>query len=335
MLYKGTPKRNAKRIAEEIERNGGELNGFTDEAITAYWCKMPSRHLNVALEVLGDMVQNPLFDEKELVKERKVIFEEIKMRKDNPRIYVLDQIHTYLYERPFGIPLIGTVESMGSLTRADLLKRFNEVYVPKNMILTVVGDADFPALIQFIEKNFPPRKGTTPISKVIEKNHQKTESRKGVDQANLVFAYHVPTSREKKSSVALVLNSLLAGGMSSRLFQEIREKRNLAYGVKGDSAISRDYAYNVIYVGTTKENVEIVRKLIVKEFEIVANSLDEKELNQVKDQLIGNYQISMEDSQMQLVNLMNAEICGNAKEFYNFEKKIKAVKLSEVKKNGL
>ena len=85
MLYKGTPTRNAKKIAEEIEKRGGELNGFTSEEITAYWCKMPSRHLNVALDVLGDMVKNPLFDEKELEKERKVIFEEIKMYHDNPQ----------------------------------------------------------------------------------------------------------------------------------------------------------------------------------------------------------------------------------------------------------
>ena len=98
MLYKGTPTRDAKKIAEEIEKNGGELNGFTDETITAFWCKMPSKHFNVALEVFGDMVKNPLFDEKELEKERKVIFEEIKMRKDNPHIYVLDNFRNYTTE---------------------------------------------------------------------------------------------------------------------------------------------------------------------------------------------------------------------------------------------
>ncbi|GAH77972.1 unnamed protein product, partial [marine sediment metagenome] len=115
MLYKGTPTRNTKKIAEEIEKNGGELNGFTDEAVTAYWCKMPSKHLDVALDVLTDMVKNPLFDQKELEKERKVIFEEIKMRKDNPMVYVFDKIQSYLYEEPFGTPLIGTFETMNSI----------------------------------------------------------------------------------------------------------------------------------------------------------------------------------------------------------------------------
>ena len=146
MLYKGTPTRNSKQIAEEIENNGGVLNGFTDEEITAYWCKMPSRHLGVALEVLTDMVKNPLFDEKELEKERKVIFEEMKMRKDTPRIYVFDEIQSYLYEKPFGANLIGTEKTMGSINRIVMKKKFEKIYSPNNMILCVVGDADFDSV---------------------------------------------------------------------------------------------------------------------------------------------------------------------------------------------
>jgi len=106
MLYKGTPTRNSKQIAEEIEKRGGVLNGFTSEVLTAYWCKMPSKHLDVALDVLGDMVRNPKFEEKELNKERKVIFEEIKLYKDSPGHYIGEGIHKMLYEEPFGIPLI-------------------------------------------------------------------------------------------------------------------------------------------------------------------------------------------------------------------------------------
>ena len=119
--------------------------------------------------------------------------------------------------------------------------------------------------------------------------------------------------------------------MSSRLFMEIRERRNLAYAVKGDSDINKSFAHNIIYVGTTKENVEKIRKLILEEFEKVVKGLTEAELNQTKEQLIGNYQIYMEDSQMQLVNLLLYEMDGNAKEFYNFVKKINEVKLEDVK----
>ena len=106
MLYKGTPTRDAKKIADDIEKRGGDLNGFTSEEITAYWCKMPSRHLNVALEVLSDMVKNPLFEEKELEKERKVIFEEIKMYHDNPHMHSLDEIQKLLYNKTMKINML-------------------------------------------------------------------------------------------------------------------------------------------------------------------------------------------------------------------------------------
>ncbi|MBU2496763.1 MAG: insulinase family protein, partial [Nanoarchaeota archaeon] len=137
---------------------------------------------------------------------------------------------------------------------------------------------------------------------------------------------------DKKSDAAKVLATLMAGGMSSRLFSEIREKRNLAYAVKGDSIITKDFAYNFIYVGTMKENVEQVKKLILEEFEKVAKNLSEKELKEVKEQLIGNFHISMEDSQTQMANLLFYEFEGNAKDFYDFEKKIRKVKLEDVKK---
>lgn len=331
MLYKGTPSRDAKKIAEEIEKKGGELNGFTDETITAYWCKMPSQHLNIALEVLSDMVKNPLFDEKELEKERKVIFEEIKMRKDNPHIYVLDEIQRELYSGTLGNHLIGTYETMKKIDRKKIVTKFKQIYTPNNLILAIVGDANFNDIIEFAEKNFGNVRGKVPKIKFFPKNGAKIERRKGIDQANLVFAYHVPLSANKKSYAAEVLSTLMAGGMSSRLFSEIREKRNLAYAVKGDSNINSTFSYNLIYIGTTKDKIEIIKKIIIEEFKKVATSLDEKELKQVKEQLIGNYKISMEDSQMQLANLLMYEIDGNARDFYEYEKNISEVKLKDVK----
>ena len=331
MFYKGTPKRDARKIAEEIERKGGELNGFTSEVITAYWCKMPSKYLNVALDVLGDMVKNPKFDEKELEKERKVIFEEIKMYKDTPRLHVFDKIQKSMYDGTMGISLIGTYETMGKINREKMVEKFKEIYTPNNLILCVIGDADFNEVVEFAEKNFGNEKNKIPVQKFNLKNESKIEKRKGIDQANLVLAYHVPLAKDKKSHAAKVLSCLMAEGMSSRLFSEIREKRNLAYAVKGDSVITKDFAYNFIYVGTMKENVEQVKKLILEEFEKVAENLGEKELKEVKEQLIGNFHISMEDSQTQMTNLLFSEAEGNAKDFYDFEKKISEVKLEDVK----
>jgi predicted Zn-dependent peptidase len=332
LLYKGTPTRGPKKIAEEIERNGGELNGFTSEVAVAYWCKMPSKHLKIALEVLGDMVKNPKFDSKEIEKERLVIFEEIKMYKDSPHLHVMDEIQRALYEKPLGMSLAGTFDTMKGIDRDKILEKFKQIYQPSNLVLCVVGDGDFEEIVKFAESHFKEGKGELPQQKIVLKNEVKVEERAGIDQASMVFAYHVPLAKDKKSYAARVLSTLMAGGMSSRLFEQIREKRNLAYAVKGDANISKDFAYNIIYVGTMKENVEKVKKIILEEFEKVAKSLGEKELKEVKNQMVGNYHISMEDSQSQMVNLLLGEAEGDVEEYYNFEKNVRAVELEDVRK---
>jgi len=331
MLYKGTPTRNSKQIADEIEKKGGEMNGFTGDTITAFWCKMPSKHLHTAFEVLSDMIKNPLFDENEMEKERKVIFEEIKMIRDTPHYHVLDRIQGELYNGTLGMNLAGTYETMKSINRKKILDKFNRAYQPNNLILAVVGNADFEEIVNFAENNFENKKGKISIMKSSLKNASNIEKRKGIDQANLVFAYHAPLSNNKKSYAAEVLSTLMTGGMSSRLFQEIREKRNLAYSVKGDCNITKFFGYNFIYVGTQKENVPLIKKIILDEFKKISEGLTEKELNQIKEQLIGNYHIDMEDSRSQLNNLLSYELDGNAGELYKFEKNISEVKLKDVK----
>jgi len=292
---------------------------------------MPSKHLDIALDVLSDMIKNPLFDELELEKERKVIFEEIKMRRDNPMFHVFKEMQKFLFDKPFGEGTLGDVKSLSSIGRNKIIEKFKEVYQPNNMILCVVGDADFDAIVKFAEKNFDNKKGNVPKFEIKLKNKSKIEKRKGIDQANLVFAYHVPLADDYKNYAAQVLSCLMAEGLSSRLFLEIREKRNLAYAIKGGSEITNDFAYNLIYVGTMKENVEKVKKVILKEFEKVAKELDKEELKQVKEQMIGQYKINMEDSQNQMINLLFYEIDGNAKKFYEFEKNISVVKLEDVR----
>jgi predicted Zn-dependent peptidase len=332
MLYKGTSKRNVKQISEEIERRGGELNGFTSEEIVTYWCKIPSKHIDVALDVLGDMVLDPLFDEKELEKERKVIFEEIKMYKDNPRLHVFDEIHSCLYGGTLAMHLAGTKDTMNAINRKKIVEKFKELYTPNNMVLCVVGDAKMKKLVDYAEKHFGNEKGKIPEIKFDRKNQIKVEERKGIDQANMVFAFHAPNGSDELSYASICLINLLAGGMSSRLFSEIREKRNLAYSVKGEAEIGKRFSYCSIYIGTMKENTEQVHKLILEEFEKVSKTLTPEELESVKEQIIGNYEISLEDSRAQMVNLLAAEVEGDASRVYDFEKKVRKVKLEDVKK---
>lgn len=332
MLYKGTPTRNAKQIAEEIERNGGHLNGFTDETITAYFCKLPSEHLGVALEVLSDMVTHPKFDATELEKERNVIFEEMKMRRDEPKTYVHDRLQGFLYEAPFGIDLIGTPQTMKAIDRAKIVEVFRRVYTPEHMVLCVVGDADFETLVTYCEKHFVTKKGSVRLPRIQKKNEKKVEKRKGLDQANMMFAFHIPEFGKNHAYAAKVLSVLMGGGLSSRLFSEIREKRNLAYSIHSGTSIHKEYAYLYVYCGTKKENVEKVKTLILEEFNKVSKELGQEELEEVKKQILGNYHIAMEDSLSQMMHLLEFEMNGDAHSFYQFENAITKVQLEEVKK---
>lgn len=331
MIFKGTKSRNTEQISRQIEKNGGMFNAITSEVLTFYYFKIPSDKLNLGLEVFLDVLKNPLFKQEELDKERNVIFEEIKLHQDNPLMHVFHETQKCLYNGTLEIGTIGTEETVNSLKRDDLIKRFNEAYNPENMILCVVGNADFDEIVEFAEKNFEKKSSNVSKKEFSEINKEKTEKRQGIDQANLVFAYHIPKAENKKSYAAKLLSAITAQGMSSRLFTEIREKRNLAYAIKGGSEITQDFAYNFIYIGTTKEKVQEVKNIILEQLKDVSENLKEDELKEAKKQLIGNYKISMEDSEEQMINLLFEEINGNAEEYYEFEKNISEVRLEDVK----
>ncbi len=332
MLYKGTDKRNSKEISTEIEKKGGELNGFTSEQVTAFWCKIPSKHLKTALDVLSDVVKNPLFRDEEVEKERKVIFEEMKMYKDNPQMHVFDKFKGCLYKGDFAESIIGSEYSMKNNDKEKLKNSFNKVYCPSNIVLAVVGDADFEELCDFAEKNFEDKVCENLEKPVIEKiTKEEIEERGEIGQANFILGFHTPLPSDEKYYAAHLLLDLMADGMSSRLFSEIREKRNLAYAIKGFIEGEKDFSYAGIYVGTMKENVEKVKGLILEEFEKVTKELEEDELNQIKEQMIGNYLISQEDSHNLLFNLLLAEIRGDVKDVDEFIEKVKNVKLEDVK----
>lgn len=330
MLYKGTKKRTAKRISEDIEMNGGILNGFTDDEATAFWCKIPSSKLKIGLDVLSDMLINSVFDEKELEKERQVILEEMKMRKDRPDVYVSDKIENMLYTGGLAMDRIGTEKTLSSMNKRRLLDKFKKVYGSENMFLCVVGDADFEQLCGFCEKTFKKSGFKIPELKLGLKNRIIIEKRKDLGQANLIFAFHAPKANDKTAYASQVLISLMAGGMSSRLFQEIREKRNLAYAVKGSYMGGKRFGYNLIFVGTTPDKVAKVRELIIKEFKKVKD-VKEKELSRIRDQLIGLSKISREDSYGQMMDLLSNELWSTAENSYEYETKISEVKLKDVK----
>jgi len=255
----------------------------------------------------------------------------MKMYQDNPRMHVFEKVKELLYDGDFSMSIIGTKESMDNNDCKKLKEFFNRIYSPENMILVVVGDSNFDKICDFAERNFEKKKGELTFPEIKLSNGELIEKRKGIDQANLIFARHAKLPGDDLHYAEDVLITLLAGGMSSRLFSEIREKRNLAYAVKGMYEGEKDYAYSLVYVGTTPSNVSKVKELILKEFEKVSKDLDEKELDEVKEQIIGNHLIYQEDSHNVVTNLLIEEIKGDAKELDDYENKIRAVKLEDVK----
>ncbi len=329
LVFKGTKKRNTKQISEEVEKRGGILNAFTSEETTSFWNKLPSKYLGIGIDIASDLVSNPLFEEEALERERSVILEEIKMYNDNPRLYVLNKIKELLYEKPFGMFGAGTIDTMSKMSRQDVLQAYSN-YSTNNMILTVVGKGNFEEICELGMKIFPKTEKDIKVESPVMRNFELIEKRKGIEQANLVFGYHAPTLQDKSRYAAEILDAILTEGMSSRLFQEIREKRGLAYAIKGVLEQDKNYGYEMIYVGTVKEKVKEIRELISKEIKKM-QKLERKDFQEAKEQLIGLKDVGSENSEEVMMNLVAEENAGNAEEYYKYEDRINSVKLVDVK----
>jgi len=330
LMFKGTKKRSAKQISEYIEKKGGILNAYTDESVTCYWNKLPSKYFKDSLNIAADLILNPKFDAKEFEKEKHVILEEIKMHHDNPQIYSLEKIKELLYKKPFGMFGAGTAETVKSLTRSQIVRKFSDCYSPNNMVFAVVGNTDFTEICKFAEKTFPKKKKVFSFPKIQKINGHFIEVRRGIDQAHFVFGFHAPTLADKKRYAFELFDVIIGEGMSSRLFQEIREKRGLAYAVKSMPDLQKDFGYEIFYIGTVKEKIREIQEIILKEIKKI-NQLSQKDLSEAKEQLLGLNKLRNEDS----VNTMNAliqeEIAGDAENFYKYDERILAVKLQDVR----
>ena len=331
LLFTGTKKRKSEEISREIEKRGGILNAFTAHEVTSFWFKLPSEHLFFGLDVLIDILTNPSFDKEKFDKEKKVIIEEIKMYHDDPKSHAFELIEKNLFEPPFGSLIIGNKETVLGLDKIFVEEYFKKNYNPKNFIVTLVGNADFDKVCEYFEKNLKSNEKEYGKIQIKKKNGDSVEKRKGIDQAHVVFAAHAPLREEGKYPALEVLDTYLTDGMSSKLFLEIREKRGLAYSVKGEIVSEKNYSYYAIYVGTILEAFEEVKKLILQELKNVEN-MEEKDLIVAKERLIGLNKISQEESSEVMNELLFSELSGKAEDYYSHDEKINLVKLDDVKK---
>jgi len=330
LVFKGTKNRTVQEIPREIESRGGIINAFTGEELTTYWNKLPSKYFELGADISRDLVLNPIFEKVALERERKVILEEIKMYHDNPSTHVLEKIKEMLYEKPFNLSIAGNAKTVEGLSRENIIHLFNSFYSTNNMIFCAVGKCEWAQVLKEAER-FPKTEKIIKKIPIIQKNGIFNEKRKGIDQAHLVFGFHIPKLNDKNRYAAEIFDSVLGGGMSSRLFQEIREKRGLCYAIKSSMEQSRDYAYEMIYSGTVKEKVNEIKKLILKEIKKL-ESLKNTDLNEEKEKLIGLRQINKEKCDLTMIDLIQEELGENAENYYNYEKNINSVKLAQVRK---
>jgi predicted Zn-dependent peptidase len=331
LCFKGTAKRDARQIAEEVEKLGGDLNAFTHEEITAYHVKIPSEHLGVAMDVIFDIFFNAAFPEDEVEKEGNVICEEIKMYRDNPRAHVLDQIKNSLYEPPFGMFIAGTQETVRGIKRKQLFDKHRSIYIPQNSILCVVGNNDFNEVIKLAESLTVERKGITPVApKIRSRVVRDSEKRGDVHQTNLALGFHFPKLSEKGRYAAEVFSAILGEGLSSKLVSEVREKRGLVYSIKSELDLGENYGYMVIWAGTDPSKSKEVIDVSLEEFAKMKN-LTQEELEAGKVQVIGNMKIESESSRDVAMNLILEEVAGDAKSYYDYEKNVRNVTLADLK----
>ena len=299
LLFKGTPTRTAKDIADAFDAVGGDINAFTGKEYTCYYARVLDEDLEMALDVLSDMVTNSIIDATELESERKVILEEIAMHEDAPDELVHDLFYRSMWDgHPLGRPVLGYNKTIGAVQRDQVADYWRERYSPANLVVAAAGHVDHEALVAGVERRvkIPAgrrtlRGGPSPTSKPGLSVH-----RRPTEQAHIVAGVEGLHRGHSDRHALTVLDTVLGGGMSSRLFQEIREKRGLAYSVYSYRSLFADAETFSIYAGTTPQNAQTVMDLIRDEVaSITADGLTEAEFERAKGHVKGSIVLSSED----------------------------------------
>lgn len=307
LLFKGTKKYSCRQIKESIEGVGGSLNGFTSEEATCYLAKLPSRHLDLALDVLSDMVINPALAPLDIDKERTVILEEIKMYKDLPQSYVHDLLDDLLWPaQPLGLSVIGSMETVSKISQEDLSKYQKATYTPSNIVVSAAGLLGHDKFRKKVEKIFSglESKNINTFPKAIE-NQNKPQLKvfpKDTEQTHLALGFHGLSRDDPKRHALALLHIILGANMSSRLFNEIREKRGLAYEIGTHLKRFQDTGAFIVHAGIDNRKVEETIKLILAELEKIKNELvSEDEFRRANDFYLGQLMLALEDTMDQML----------------------------------
>jgi predicted Zn-dependent peptidase len=312
MLFKGTASRSAEDIAQQIDSIGGQLDAFTAKEYASYYIKVLDEHLPLAIDILADIVRNPAFSPEDIEREKKVVVEEIKMVEDTPDDLVHELFTQGFWENhPLGRPILGTRETVEAFSATTLRDYFANVYTANNLIIAAVGNLEHERVRELVAERFGevPQVGE-PSPEEPPQVFPKTLIRsKDLEQSHLcVGVSSYPQSHDDRYS-SYVLNTLLGGSMSSRLFQNVREKRGLAYAVFSGLSAYRDAGSFTVYAGCANEAVGEVIDLIVEEIRGVKQSpVPDAELRRSKDHLKGSLMLSLENTASRMSHLARQEI---------------------------
>jgi predicted Zn-dependent peptidase len=313
MVFKGTHSRSAQRIAREVDAIGGNLDAFTGKETICFNMKVLDDHVPTALDVLSDLVLDPVFSDDEIQRERGVILEEIKMDEDNPD-YLIHEIFTQNFwkDHPLGKPILGTRETVKSFQRQTLFDFYGTRFLGSNMIFSAAGHLEHDSFVEQVSQRFAGlnNNGAGPVTTAPKTVSRITlRNKKSLEQVQLCLGVPSPPLAHELRYVTLMLNTILGGGMSSRLFQTVREERGLAYAIYSDLNPYRDTGSLCVYAGTSSNKALQVIDLIMAEFRrLKTDALPDEELRRAKDQLKGNLLLSLESSMSRMSNLARQEM---------------------------
>ncbi|KPN63383.1 Predicted Zn-dependent peptidase [Aliiroseovarius crassostreae] len=288
MAFKGTKRRSALEIAEAIEDVGGYLNAYTSREVTAYYARVLKQDVALAFDVISDIVLNPVFDANEIETERGVILQEIGQALDTPDDVVFDWLQEVAFpDQPLGRTILGPVERVQSFTRDDLAGFVAQHYGPEQLILSAAGAVDHDEIMRLAEATFGGLTRGTPPAQVAAgwAAGERHEIRDGLEQVHFTLGLEAPSYRDEAFYAAQLFSSALGGGMSSRLFQEVREKRGLCYSIYAQAGSYDDTGMMTIYAGTSSDDIADLAGLTVQELTRAAQDMSEREMERARTQL--------------------------------------------------
>ena len=313
MLFKGTRSRTAQHIAREMDSIGGNLDAFTGKETICFNVKSLAEHVPIALDVLADLVLNPVFDLPDIERERGVILEEIKIDEDNPDVLVHELFtQAFWKDHPLGWPILGTTATVAGLNKRSLVDYHSDRFHGGNMIFAAAGNLDHDDFAETIAVKFSTLAGGATLhelpapkaeARIVQRN------KKSLEQVQICLGLPAPPITDESRYATLILNTVLGGGMSSRLFQTIREERGMAYSIYSDLSPYRDTGTLCVYAGTSAGKALEVVDLILDEFrKLKQEPLSVEELTRAKDQVKGNILMGLESSNARMANLARQEM---------------------------